>query len=446
MNTADDRQALDRPALAHAAAVALDAACAHGADKAAVALTRMRTLRVQLRGGELEKIEHVVRSVLVASVLKGRRHGRCKIASLRDAEIAQGVRNACAIADFADPDPWIDLPDAALHPKRYEDLDIWHPSADDAATAAERLSHGFRAGAPARPHSRLVSLLSESQSCTSVLATSTGFFGFEAATMHAIGGEWIARRGREAQRAADLWHFRRPPDAAVVAERVAGLARTAESLLGARPISTGACRVLLSPRVAAWLMQAVLSALHGSSQLCGLTFLRDCLHRPVFAPGTLVVDDAHERGGLGSTNFDNEGVATGRTLLVEDGRVRSLLLDVYSARRLGLRSTGHAGGVHNVLLEGEVPERELAALLDTGLFVERVHGSEPNRVTGDFSVAATGHWIEGGRVRHAVAGVAIAGNLREVLPQLRVVGTCPIRRPKVSVGAVLLPKLMVAGC
>lgn len=440
-----DHGADDRRALEDAAALALDAARRHGADKAAVALARTRTLRVQLHGGELEKIEHVVRSVLVASVIKHRRHGRCKIASLRDTDIADGLRSACAIADFADPDPWIDLPEVDLHPTRLEDLDIWHPSSDGAAAAAQRLSQWSPLGSRGSARSALAALFSESHSSSSVLATSTGFLGFEAATMHAIGGEWIARRAHEAQRAADLWHFRRPLDAACVGNLVAGLARTAESLLGAQPVATGRCRVLLSPRVAAWLMQAAFSALFGSAHLRGLTFLRGCVDQPVFAPGTSIVDDAHERGGLGSTNFDNEGVATGRTLIAEDGRVCTLLLDGYSARRLGLRSTGHAGGVHNVLLEGEVPESDLAATLDTGLWVERIHGSAPNPVTGDFSVAATGYWVEGGRVRHAVAGVAIAGNLREVLAQVRVVGACPIRRPKISVGAVLLPELMVGG-
>ncbi|MBO9664759.1 TldD/PmbA family protein [Dokdonella sp.] len=445
VDEAIDHGAADRCALEGAAAFALQAAHRHGADKAAVALARTRTLRVQLRGGELEKIEHVVRSVLVASVIKQRRHGRCKIASLRDTDIADGLRNACAIADFADPDPWIDLPDAALHPTRFEDLDIWHPSSDGAAAAARKLARWSPLGSRGSARSRLTALFSESQSCSSVLATSAGFLGFEAATLHAVGGEWIARRGHEAQRAADLRHFRRPLAATAVADLVADLSRTAESLLGARPIATGRCRVLLAPRVAAWLMQAAFSALFGSAHLRGLTFLRDCVNQRVFAPGTSIVDDAHERGGLGSTNFDNEGVATGRTRIVEDGCVRTLLLDGYSARRLGLRSTGHAGGVHNVLLEGAIPESALAAALDTGLWVERIHGSAPNPVTGDFSVAATGHWVEGGRVRHAVTGVAIAGNLRQLLPQLRVLGTCPIRRPKISVGAILLPGLMVAG-
>lgn len=435
----------DRPALERAAAIALDAARAHGADKAAVALTRSRTLRVQLRGGELEKIEHVMRSVLVASVIKGRRHGRCKIASLNEAEIAHGLRNACAIADFADPDPWIDLPEPGLHPARCEDLDLWHPCVDDAAVAAERLLQSGGAAPQGGSQAGLVALLSESQRSASGLATSAGFFGFEAATLHAVGGEWIARLRGEAQRAADLRHFRRPPGCAAVAGLLADLQRTAQSLLGARSIATRRCRALLSPRVAAWLVQAVLSALHGSAHLRGLTFLRGCLERPLFAQELCVVDDAHERGGLGSTNFDNEGVATGCTLVVADGHVRTLLLDGYSARRMGLRSTGHAGGVHNVLLEGEVPESDLAARLDTGLWVERIHGSAPNPVTGDFSVAATGHWVEGGRVRHAVAGVAIAGNLRELLPRLRVIGACPIRRPKISVGAILLPELTVGG-
>jgi PmbA protein len=434
----------DRAVLERAAALALEKARAHGATKAAVALSRVRTLRVQLRGGELEKIEHVVRSVLVASVIKGRRHGRCKIASLSDAEIAQGMCNACAMADFADPDPWIDLPEPGSHPTRFEDLDIWHPGADDAAAAVERLSRSCTQ-LPGGPPPELVGALSESQSSANALATSAGFYGFEAATLHALGAECIARRRNEAQRAADLRHFRRPPASATVADLVVDLQRTSQSLLGAKAIATGPRRVLLSPRVAAWLVQAVLSALHGSAHLRGLTFLRGCLHRPVFAQGVHLVDDAHERGGLGSTNFDNEGVATGRTLVVEDGRVRSLLLDGYSARRMGLRSTGHAGGVHNVLLEGDVVEGDLPALLDSGLWVERIHGAAPNPVTGDFSVAATGHWVEGGRVRHAVAGVAIAGNLRRLLPQLRVVGACPIRRPKISVGAILLPELMVGG-
>lgn len=434
----------DRAVLERAAALALEKARAYGATKAAVALSRLRTLRVQLRGGELEKIEHVVRSVLAASVIKGRRHGRCKIASLSDAEIAHGLRNACAMADFADPDPWIDLPEPDLHPTRFEDLDIWHPCADDAAAAAERLSQAC-AQLAGGPPPGLVGVLSEAQSSANALATSAGFFGFEAATLHALGGECIARRHHEAQRAADLRHFRRPPAAAAVADLVVDLQRTARSLLGAKAIATGRCRVLLSPRVAAWLVQAVLSALHGSAQLRGLTFLRGCVHRPLFAQDVGLVDDAHERGGLGSTNFDNEGVATGRTQVVQDGCVRTLLLDGYSARRMGLRSTGHAGGVHNVLLEGPHAESELAALLDRGLWVERIHGAAPNPVTGDFSVAATGHWVEGGRVRHAVAGVAIAGNLVRLLPQLRVVGACPIRRPKISAGAILLPELTVGG-
>ncbi len=425
---------------------ALDVARAAGADKAAVAVSRTLTRRVQVYQRDIESIRETTRSVLVISALKGQRHGRTMVASLREPDIRAGVERACAIAAFADPDPWIDLPDPDSHPVDFPDLGIWQPEPRSIEALSEHLLAAADRGLDAADAGAQLSRFGiESSAAQSVLGTSRGFRGRERAAIHTAFTEWLERSESGAQKFFDSWSFR-PPIASTSLDALLAHCRSrARSLLGARPIATARCRVLFSDAAASFLFHAVINALMGSLHVHRRSFLSGCLDLPILPEGINVVDEARLPGGLASSNFDNEGVATGRTVLFRDGRLASLLLASQSARRLGLRSTGHASGVYNVLLGGDHSETEQCQALDTGLYVLRLHGGLPDPTRPEFSLGASGYWVENGRIRHPVDGITVAGNLRQLLASMSVLGQHSPYRPKVSIGAMLVPELMVAG-
>lgn len=436
----------DAQSIERSARIAIAAAEREKADRAAVAITRTFSRRIQIHREDIENIRGSMRSIMVISVIKDGRHARGVVRSLAEDDIVTCVRSACGIARFTDPDPWIDLPDPDLHPREFPDLGIWYPFIHDVDMERDLLlSIAADAQRDGQGKEMLTSFGLDSSDCHSVLATSAGFCGHESASMYTGFSEWLVRSGTDAQKFSDSLSKRSPPERNDYQALIEHTAVKANAMLGARRIATGAYRVALSSMAASFLFHAVVNAFLGSVHLRRLSFLHGRLGERVFPPGFDLVDDARLYGGLGSSNFDNEGVATARTVMVEDGRISAWLLSSYAARRLGMRATGHASGVYNVRAEGGADETELPGILENGLLVQRFHGAIPNALTGQFSLGASGWWVENGQIKHAVQGVAVAGDLRRLLPALRLVGRCPIQRPKISIGAVLLPELMIGG-
>jgi len=216
--------------------------------------------------------------------------------------------------------------------------------------------------------------------------------------------------------------------------------------LGAQQLSTRHCPVLYEASVAASLLSHFVGAIRGPSLYRRASFLLDALGQPVFAPWVRIHEQPHLRGALGSAPFDHEGVATRPRDLVADGILQGYVLDAYSARKLGMQTTGNAGGVRNLTLEpGDLDLPELLRHMGTGLFVTDLIGFGVNTVTGDYSRGAAGFWVENGEIQYPVEEITIAGNLRDIFRNLVMSGRDVDLRGNVRCGSILVERMTVAG-
>jgi PmbA protein len=216
--------------------------------------------------------------------------------------------------------------------------------------------------------------------------------------------------------------------------------------LGARKIGTQQCPVLFAPSVARSLVGHYLAAVSGGALYRKASFLVDQIDKPVFPDFVQIVERPHIRRGQASASFDSEGVATKDSDLVRDGRVARYLLGSYAARKLGLRSTGNAGGVHNVIVS--TGENDFAAMLKqmgTGLVVTELMGQGVSLLTGDYSRGASGFWVENGEIVHPVEEITIASNLRDMFANVVAIGSDVDPRSHILTGSILLDRLTVAG-
>jgi len=198
--------------------------------------------------------------------------------------------------------------------------------------------------------------------------------------------------------------------------------------------------------VAASLVSHFVSAIRGSSLYRQASFLLDHIGKPIFADHIRIHEQPHLRKGLGSSPFDNEGVATQARDLVKDGILQGYVLDSYSARKLGMRSTGNAGGVHNLTVANGSRDLDgLLKLMDRGLFVTELIGFGVNTVTGDYSRGAAGFWVENGEIQYPVEEITVAGKLKEMYAQLLEVGNDVDTRGNIRTGSILIGNMTVAG-
>ncbi len=426
----------------------LDRCRRHGASQAEVSINSSRGLSATVRLGEVETIERQNDRGVGITVQFGQRRGSASTADLAPASIETSIAQACAIARHTEPDPFAGLADPERLAKSWPDLDLWHPwdiSADQAVELAQRCEAAGLATDPRIGNSDGASVnLGES---LGVYANSHGFVGPERATHQSLSCVLVAgdtdggmRRDYwfdSARAASDL------ADAETIGRR-AGERTLAR--LGARSLSTRTCPVLFVPETARGLIGHFLSAISGGAQYRRASFLLDHAGKAVFPSGFALVERPHLPRGFGSSGFDAEGVATHDNDLVRDGVVQHYLLDSYSARKLGLASTANAGGIHNLLVEGEmVSHRELLARMDTGLVVTELMGQGVNTVTGDYSRGAAGFWVEHGGIVHPVEEVTIAGNLRDIYAGIVGIGNDIDRRAGILTGSLLVERMTVAG-
>ncbi|HET9482477.1 MAG TPA: metallopeptidase TldD-related protein, partial [Xanthomonadales bacterium] len=339
------------------------------------------------------------------------------------------------------------LADPARLAREFPDLDLWHPwdlSAEHAIELGIACEGAGRASEPRISNSDGAQV--SSSASLAVYANSHGFVGRERGTRHMVSCSLVGEDEQGMQR--DYWYS--SVRAASDLEDVESIGRRAAARtvarLGARPLSTRDCPVLFIPEVARGLVGHFVSAASGGSIYRRASFLLDRIGQPVFPSWMQIAEHPHLPRGQGSSTFDAEGVATRESALVRDGVLARYVLGSYSARKLGLESTGNAGGVHNlVVAPGERNLAELMREMGTGFVVTEVLGQGVNIVSGDYSRGAAGYWVEDGEIAFPVEEVTIAGNLATMLRDIRAVGSDVDARSHILTGSILVDRMTVAG-
>lgn len=442
-------QELDR--LAELAEDVIRRARAAGASQAEVAANIDVGLSVNVRLGEVETVEHTRDRGFGLTVYFGQRKGSASTADLNPDSIQATLDQACAIARYTEEDPAAGLADASRMAHEFPELDLWHPWEVD---TPEAIALGIEIEAAGRAHAGITNSDGASVQMgqsLSVYANSHGFVGRERGTRHSLSVALIAGTDDGMQR--DYWydtqrsakHFASAQSLGnIAAERT--LAR-----LNAQRLSTRQCPVLFAPEVARGLIGHLIGAVSGGSLYRRASFLLDHAGKQVMPSWMTIVERPHLHGGHGSAAFDAEGVTTTDSSLIENGVLQRYVLGSYSARKLGLSSTGNAGGIHNLIVQpghagGEGDDfAGMLKRLGTGLLVTEVMGQGVSTVTGDYSRGASGFWVENGQIVYPVEEITIAANLRDMYANIVAVGTDVDPRSHLLTGSILLERMTIAG-
>lgn len=418
-----------------------------GASGAEAGVSLEAGLSVTVRLGEIETLEYHRDRGVGITVYFGQRKGSASTSDFAPQAVRETVRAACDIARYTSEDACAGLADAALMARDVPDLDLCHPwdiDAERAIVIAQRCEAAART-ADARITNTEGATLSSHQGLR-VYGNSHGFVGGYPSTRHSISCSVIA--GKDDQMQRDYWYSvaRRHQDLED-AESVGRIAaeRTLRRLNG-RKLSTRQVPVIFAAEIATGLFRSFISAVRGSSLYRKSTFLLDHLGKQVFPDFVHIHEQPHLRGALGSAAFDSEGVATRARDLISDGVLQGYVLDSYSARKLGMQTTGNAGGVHNLCIDSGAHDfNALLREMDTGLLVTELMGQGVNMVTGDYSRGAAGFWVEKGEIQYPVEEITIAGNLKDMFKSIVAIGNDVEHRGNIRSGSVLLERMTVAG-
>ncbi len=425
-----------------------------GATDAAAHASEGCGLSVSVRKGELENVERNRDKSLGITVHLGQRRGNASTSDFSQQAIEQTAQAAFDIARFTAEDPFAALPDEADIAQSHEqrtDLELFFPwivSSEEAAQLAivteaaalrvdKRITNSEGAGVSAQ-QSHFFS------------AHTHGFRGGYASSRHSVSVSPIAGKGDDMQR--DAWYSSQRDATELAAPEAIGryAAERALSRLNGRKIATTECPVLFESPLAAGLLGSFVQAISGGALYRKSTFLMNSLGKPVLPKHIDIMEDPFVKRGKGSSPFDDEGVRVQARSVVEAGRVQGYFLGSYSARKLGLKTTGNAGGSHNLILTSRLTRAgdDLDAMLQrlgTGLFVTELMGSGVNYVTGDYSRGASGFWVENGRITYPVHEITIAGNMKAMLKGIVAVGADSYNYGAKTVGSILIKRMKVAG-
>ena len=443
------RFALPTAEIERLAGAVLAAAKAGGATAAETEVSQAVGQSVTVRRGEVETIAYNRDKGIGVTVYLGQRRGHASTADFSPEALHAAVDKALAIARYTAEDPAAGLADPDRLARDIPDLDLYDPwpLAVEDAIALGREAEAAALAVDRRLTNTEGSTVAWNES-EFVYANSLGFLGGYPSTRHHIDCSVIGDPGDGGVMQRDFWYTagRGASDlqAAATVGRIAG-ERTARRL-SARKLGTIECPVLFEAPEAADLIGAFVSAVSGGALYRKSSFLLDSLGTQVFSPNVSIREDPHIPRARGSAPFDNEGVATAPRDVVRDGVVRGYFLGSYSARKLGMTTTGNAGGSHNLVVAHG--DDDLAALLQRmgrGLFVTEQLGQGVNPVTGDYSRGAAGFWVEGGQIAYPVEEITIAGNLKEIYRDIVAIGRDVDRRGSRHTGSILVGRMTVAG-
>jgi PmbA protein len=430
-----------------------------GASDAGAEVSEGAGLSVSVRKGELENVERNRDKSLGVTVYLGQRRGNASTSDFSREAIEQTVRAAYDIARFTAQDPAAGLPEAddlAPADEAARDLDLFHPwnvDADAAAALARRCEDA--AFATDRRITNSEGGATSAQQSHFWAGNSRGFRGGYASSRHSISVAPIAsvqRRRGEPDMQRDAWYSSMRDAMELASPEAVGryAAERALSRLNARKIPTCEVPVLFESSLAAGMLGAYVQATSGGALYRRATFLLDSLGQQVLADHLDIDEDPHQAKGKASAPFDDEGVRTRRRRVVDAGVVQGYFLSSYSARKLNLKTTGHAGGSQNLRMSSRLTQPgdhldQMLRKLDRGLFVTELMGQGVNYVTGDYSRGAAGYWVQGGRIVHPVHEVTIAGNLRDMFKGITALGTDVYTMGGKTVGSMLIERMKVAG-
>jgi PmbA protein len=454
-----DFQHLTHTALAHAKHL--------GATDAACEASEGCGLSVSSRLGELENVERNRDKSLGITVYLGQRRGNASTSDFSLQAIQQTVQAAFDIARFTAADDMAGLPEMDQYAQfpngKQPDLDLFHPwalTSEEALTLVQRCEAAAMQTDPQVTNSEGAGVSAQqshfwtahwrSQLGGQTVAKGIAFEGGYASSRHSLSVAPIAGKGEHMQQGS--WYTSMRDAKLLSSPEAIGryAAERALSRLYARKLSTRTCPVLFESNMAVGLLGAYVQATSGGALYRKTTFLADSLGTAVFPKDIRIVDDPLIRGGKGSAPFDEEGVQTQHRSVVEGGRVKGYFLSSYSARKLGMASTGNAGGSHNLSLESRNTKAtdNLDAMLKklgTGLFVTELMGQGVNYVTGDYSRGASGYWVENGVIVYPVHEITIAGNLKDMFAGIEAVGADTYNYGAKTIGSVLVNRMKVAG-
>lgn len=426
-----------------------------GAADAAVEISEGNGLSVTVRKGKIETIEQNKDKGIGVTVYLGEeghiRRGNASTSDFSQQSLRDTVDAAYNIARFTAEDDCAGLPDADMLEMQPRDLQLFYPwvlSTEEAVDIAQRCEAAAFAVDKRITNSEGASV--HAQQSHFVAANTRGFMGGYPYSRHTVAVAPIAGKGANMQR--DDWYSSMRDSKKLAKPEAIGeyAAQRALARLNARKLDTRKCPVLFEAPLAAGLLGAFVQAVSGGALYRKSTFLLDSLGKAVFAPYIQIVEDPHVIGAVGSAPFDEEGVKTSRRDVVKDGVVQGYFLSTYSARKLGMKTTGNSGGSHNLSLTSTLTQvgddfTAMLKKLDTGLLVTELMGQGVNYVTGDYSRGASGYWVENGVIQYPVEEITIAGNMKEMFQQIIAVGADTLIRGTKQTGSILIENMTVAG-
>lgn len=444
---ADSAFSFSQEALRNLAQSVLDHAKKYGATACEVDVSEGLGQSISVRRQAVETIEYNRDKGLGVTVYIGQRRGHASSSDFSPSAVKDTVAAALSIARFTAEDDCAGLPDAKLLAKKSMDLDLFHPwniSVDEAISLAQRCEQGALEVSPLISNSEGATV--SAQQSHFIAANSLGFMDGFASTRHYVSCSVIAGTGDDMQR--DDWYAssRDAQDFSAV-ERIGDYAaRRALSRLKSRKLSTRKCPVIFEAPLAASLIGNLTYALSGSALYRKTSFLADSLGKKILPDFFTLSERPHIKGAFASSAFDDDGVATCNREIIQTGEVQGYLLSTYSARKLGMQTTGNAGGAHNLRVSHS--KHGLPGLLKEmgrGLLVTELMGQGVNYVTGDYSRGAAGFWVENGEIAYPVDEITIAGNLIDMFAQMVAIGKDVDTRGSKHVGSIWLNQMTVAG-
>jgi len=422
-----------------------------GGTDAAVEISEGSGLSVSVRKSKIETIEQNRDKGIGVTVFIGQKRGNASTSDFSQSSLKATVEAAYNIARFTAEDDCAGLAEEEMLEKNPQDLKLFYPwaiSTEEAVALAQRAEAAAFAVDPRVTNSEGAGV--HVQQSHFVSANSRGFIGGYPYSRHTLSVTPIAGKGAKMQR--DDWYTSvRDPKKMASAEAVGRYAAERSlARLNARKLATRTCPVLFEAPLAAGLLGAFVQATSGGALYRKSTFLLDTLGKEVFPSHIQIKEDPHVVGAIGSAPFDEEGVRTHKRDVVKNGVLQGYFLSTYSARKLGMKTTGNAGGSHNLTITSSHTKKDddFAAMLrkmGTGLLVTELMGQGTNYVTGDYSRGASGYWVENGVIQYPVEEITIAGNMKDMFRDIVGIGTDTLVRGTKNTGSILIEKMVVAG-
>ncbi|MCX7121148.1 MAG: metalloprotease PmbA [Gammaproteobacteria bacterium] len=431
----------------HFADMALQQLKTLGVTQAEISLSQASGFSVTARLGDVETLEHHLDKNFSVTVIRDYCTGSASSSDFSEASIFAVIEKACTIARFSNPDSFAGLADPARLAKNIPDCDLYHPwaitpaEAIEMAIACEKKAVSFDKRITNSEGASISTLNSHA-----LYANTSGFLGEYSVTEHGMHCSVLATEDEKMQRDDEYTVARNPKDLSSIDFVATGAAEKTIKRLGARRIKTQSCPVIFEASVAKSLLRAFVQAISGSNLYRQSSFLLNAMGQPLFPEFINIFQQPNLLSAMGSVPFDAEGVAVENQHYIRAGELVSYVLGSYSARKLGLQTTGNAGGIFNLSINST--ESSLQALLkkmDRGLLVTELMGQGVNITTGDYSRGASGFWVEHGEIQFPVEEVTIAGNLKSIFSGILAIANDVDIRGSIRSGSILIDKMTVAG-